>query len=204
MMWTTINGYNVDFRVPHITTTQAFGESFALSSFTDPTTGLPFATDQPAVFHFKCYNIDLSKQADYTFVKNPGNSFNYSPDIGMKLVKEGKSIDSTDLRDFILHTRAQAPLVLTVITEKSQTGSAGNYNISYTNPAGYVAWAFGMADNPATPGQYDWANLMAGSPPRLYFENGGTRFRVNYQGTKACLVVLRDPLFAATDVNVSY
>ena len=204
MMWTTINGYNLDFRVPHITSTQAFGDSFSYSSFTDPTTGDPFGTDVEATFHFKCYNIDLTKEREYEFIKIAGDSVNYDPDVGMKIVKEGKSIDSTELRDVILHTRAQAPLLLSVITEASQTEvSAGLYEVSYTNPAGYVAWIFGVASNVATPEQYDWANLNNSSPPQLLINSAG-KFTLQYQGTKAALVVLRDPLFAATDVSVSY
>lgn len=205
MMWTTINGVNLDFRVPHITTTQAYADAVTYGSFTDPTTGEPFGTDVVATFHFKCYNIDLTKEREYEFIKVAGDSVNYDPNVGMKIVKEGKDIDSTDLRDFILHTRAQAPLILSVITEASQREVTPGYlyEISYTNPAGYMAWVFGVADTTFTPGVYDWANIFAPSPPGLFIENSQT-FKVQYTGTKAALVVLRDPLFAATDIDVSY
>lgn len=207
MMWTTLGDTSstnmVDFRYPYITSTQAYGDTFSLGSFSDPTTGAPYATDQTAYFHFKCYNVDMTVQKTYDFIKIAGASVNYDPDIGMKIAKEGKDIDSGDMRDFILHTRCQAPLLLSVVTQESQQGTPGNFTITYNNPSGYTPWVFGFASNTSTDSQYDPAYLRAGSPPRMYFNNASS-FTVNYQGSKAALVVLRDPLFAATDLNVSY
>lgn len=155
----------------------------------------------------KAYNIDLTQQQDFTQPLPSGVKTTYNPNVGMKVTKSGQDITSTDLRDFILHTRAQSPAILSVITQASETISptAGVNQISYTNPANYVNWIYAFSTSVLTP-------LEAGAYSSAEFT--GQTFGITVSGSSytllysppadATLVVLRDPLVAPTNVQVTY
>lgn len=156
----------------------------------------------------KAYNLDITVASDYTNPKPAPAKLPYDPHFGIKLVKHNKLIDSPDLRDFILHSRAQSPAVLSVVT--------GNNTISYNNPVGYVPWTFAFYDD----GNGNYRGLAPGS------QQSGSIFKLgsglsSTQGSvtttangailtsvsstvSLSLVVLRDPLVASNIVNVAY
>lgn len=168
---------------------------------------------QTAVIHVKCYNLDLTKVANYTAptpatVKTP-----YDSSVGIKIVKQGRNIRSTDLRDFILHSRAQSPAVLSVQTQAQgipDPNVAGNTLIAYTNPAGVVNWFFGWTyTNFGSIGSPDFRYVPIPVMPSNFAAGGsvsGTNtFQItvpNANGGGGTLVVLRDPLFAPNNVSV--
>lgn len=157
-----------------------------------------------------CYNLDLTQVATYptptpAVVKTP-----YDPTAGIKVVKEGKNIASTDLRDFILHSRAQSPALLSVLTQAqgiTDPNITGNILIQYTNPAGYTSWFFGFqlvningnlryAAIPIQASGYSTsgANVL-----------GQNTFQLSVPSTPGgTMVVLRDPLFAPNNVQATY
>jgi hypothetical protein len=202
IMFTSLGGIMVDFRLAYVDSTRAFSDTFNLASFSDPLNdGAPYSADQDVVFHFKCYNVPLDIEQDFELIKSPGGEFPYDPDFGMKIVKEGKDINSTDMRDFIVHTRCQSPLLLKVLTEESQTNPVPPYfDISYNNGNRGITWVFGYGKNPVDD-WYRWAAMTSGSPPELNIS--GTTFTVNTAQAGA-LIILRDPLFAADDIEVTY
>ena len=105
------------------------------------------------IVNIKCYNLNLGTPANYTLPKYPAVKQPYDPAVGIKVTKYNKDITSTDLRDFILHSRAQSPAVLSVVTESSGVASplgGGLYQISYTNPSGYVPWIYGFGSSTST------------------------------------------------------
>jgi len=197
MMWTTINGMMVDFRLPYLSSTTVYGDSFNGGSF-------GVADGTLATFHVKCYNIDISAERDYTFVKSPTSSFTYNPDFGIKIAREGEDIDSTDMRDFILHSRCQAPTILSVVTDSVVHSPAdGTLDISYTNPAGYTAWVFGYGKDIFDSNKWNPAGLYSAAAPRIFLDTDSL-FRLNTLSAGGSLIVLRDPLFAATNTVVTY
>lgn len=173
----------------------------------------------PSTYNFinlKIYNIDLSVDVEYPFIK-PGTTpaGTYDADFGFKVAKrvsyytnnsQVRDIDSTDMRDFILHSRCQSPLVMAVKTEQSAvTDTSGTYTkiIRYTTPTGAASWVFGYVKTAA--GVYQYAPYFSQSYPKTNIEST-TTYSIGWTGTDvgATLVVLRDPMFAGTSISVSY
>lgn len=164
----------------------------------------------PQIVNVKLFNIDLTKQVDYTLPQPAILKTKYDPTYGIKVVKYGKSIGSTDLRDFILHSRAQSPATLSVITEKSAVPAppgGGAKALQYNNPAGYVPWVFAFSGNPDfNTGVFYYTRAgfetqaVGGLSINLY---PGAQLNFNFFN-KGTLVVLRDPLFVPQDVQVTY
>lgn len=157
-----------------------------------------------ADYHIKLYNINLAVDKEYEFIKPPVSPGVYDPDYGLKVVKEGRDIDSEDLRDFIIHTRAQSPQVLSIKTQSDSSNS-----INFTDPQSYRAWVFGFVRE-ATTGYYRFVPYFAQAYPRVAFSQSGGRYTYSIAYSplagddSATLVVLRDPMFAANDVTVQY
>lgn len=165
--------------------------------------------------NLKCYNIDLTNPADYTLPQFPVIPYKYNPDFGIKVVKYGKSISSSDLRDFILNSQAQSPAILSIITEKGSMTSPIDpalQVISYTNPANYVPWIYGFFGHTNSGLEnlvYTRADYAIQSPLGLTIGQQGTNgltttlaFDPDFGG--ATLVVIRDPLLVANRVEIQY
>lgn len=173
----------------------------------------PFAltsTVPVSPINIKAFGIDLRVDADYIF--SPGDTFRspYDSSYGIKVVKSNKSIDSVDLRDFILHSRAQSPLILTVKTEKT-VNPANPTTIQYSSGLKYQTWVYGWV-----------RQLISGSTPvtnKDYFlkapyfsqsfpstQTNGIVSSINFGlfANGATLVVLRDPMFAPSQLTVQY
>lgn len=201
MMWATANGLLVDFRLPFVTNTTAYYENLTASSF-----DLPDGTT--VVFHIKCYNVDMSVEKEYPLLRTSGLDTTYDPDYGIKIAREGEDIESTDLRDFILHSRAQSPAVLAVKTEAT-TDDGTDYEVDYTSPANYTPWVFAYGKNINGAGVWTPALLYSQAVPRLSYISG-TSFRLSTTTVAGngeaggAIIVLRDPLFSATDQEIYY
>jgi len=159
--------------------------------------------------NIKCYNLDLQKPHDYTLPKFPAVNQPYDPTVGIKVAKYGKDIHSTDLRDFILHSRAQSPALLSVVTERSAVTSplgGGLERISYTNPAGYIPWIGGYIGNNGTIYEslvYNAAGFSVQSPG-LTINPPATTLDFNPATGGATLIILRDPLILPNPVSVNF
>lgn len=158
--------------------------------------------------NIKIYNINLLKFVTYPYKQPPIIAQPYDKDYGIKIVKENKSIDSNDLRDFILHSRAQSPQIDSVNVDPSFA--------QYTNTTGYINWVFGFGFNTNAPN----LNLSAViAPPdgaqalpwMRINRDGSFNFKPNFYsvsnfaagGGAASLVVIRDPLFVAQNIEVT-
>lgn len=154
----------------------------------------------------RCFQLDLSTDIDYILA--PGDTFNqvYDKNFGVKVVKQGKDINSTDLRDFALHSRAQSPLILAVKTEKTissaNIGTGIGNVIQYNSNLKYPTWVYGYIKR--STGEYVPAPYYSQAYPRTFTD--GILSYIGYLGTDigATLVVLRDPMFAATSTTVQY
>lgn len=162
--------------------------------------------------HVTVYNISLETSVEYPFIKTSGTTAPYDNDFGIKIVKEGKDISSTDMRDFILHSRCQSPQVLTIKTEADAVTSSlggGTRDILYTPTVQTPLWAFGFAKNVF--GKWRGSGYYAQSYPRLFVTpntDGTYTYKLNIgseaANPKAALVILRDPMFASNIIQATY
>lgn len=162
-------------------------------------------------YNIKAYNVDITAPQTYNYLQPPAVNNIYDPTYGIKVSKQNLSIQSTDMRNFILHSRCPSPQVLAIVTEKTpynSTTGTGNNNgtLYYQNPQGYLPWVFGYGLTTVSGQQvYTWAPPNAQAYPTLFFTNGG-QARLGLAGTpqKGSIIVLRDPLFVANSVSVVY
>lgn len=163
-------------------------------------------TDATYRINVKAYNVDLQIKKDYPFIKPPAISQSYNPDFGIKIAKENKEINSKDLRDFVIHSRAQSPAILSVITQDSAVSNSGTKTISYTNPGGYIAWIYGFVGGDIASGLPEvYSNARFAVQTAVGVRYSGNTFFLQFLEEKfATLIVLRDPLFAANTIGVKY
>lgn len=152
----------------------------------------------------KCYNVDISVSKDYTLPQFPLFKTPYDPTTGIKVVKYGKSIASDDLRDFILHSRAQSPALLSLQTQSQGVRTGFVTNIAYTNPAGYTPWILGFINTDGTSKTYQCFPPGSSQNTPAFFQLGAKSVVSLVPGTVASLVVLRDPLVVANTLRVIY
>lgn len=149
--------------------------------------------------NFKCYNLDITIPQSYLYLQPPAVNSIYDPTYGIKVVKQNEAISSNDMRSFILHSRTASPQVLAVVTETS----VENNLIQFTNPQGYTPWAFGYAQ---VGDVYVWAPPVSQDYPSLVIQNNVVSMALNTSsGTgKGSIIILRDPLFAPSSVQVEF
>jgi hypothetical protein len=169
----------------------------------------------------KAFQLDLSK--DINYILAPGDTFKqpYDANYGVKVTKPNKDINSKDMRDFSVHSRCQSPLILAVKTEATMPtaniGTGIGNVIQYTSSLSYAVWVYGfiriggtLATNLSmTAGTYYPAPYYSQAYPRVFTD--GFKAYIGYTAsgppspdTGATLVILRDPMFAATQQAVTY
>lgn len=157
------------------------------------------------------YALDITTDVEYPYNDIPTSTNIYDPNYGIKVVKDDASIDSEDLRDYILHSRCGSPMVLAVKT--ASTVSPNNLGlitpaqsaIQYTSSIGYPTFVFGYVKR--LNGRYEVAPLSGQAYPAT-FTNGTTSYIILLQGNgtydyEASIVVLRSPMFAGSSVTVT-
>lgn len=150
----------------------------------------------------RCYNIDISKEATYTLPKPAQAQFPYNKQFGMKLAKNNRAITSSNLNDFILHTRAQSPAVLDVATERGKYADLSGfpYSITYPLQTSYIPWVLGAVGFP------DNDNYLYYTISSLRYNSATNSLMLPFGevGAVASLIILRDPLFYPSTVRVVY
>ena len=153
--------------------------------------------------HIKSFNLDLTKDIDYTLA--PGDTYKipYDPSYGIKFVKESKDINSKDMRDFIIHSRCQSPLILAVKTEQTSNTANPTY-VQYSSKLTYPVWVYGFVRS--TAGKYHYAAYNGQSYPTTATDGFVTTIRyASGAGDNGCtVVILRDPMFASNQLTVQY
>jgi hypothetical protein len=170
--------------------------------------------------NIKCFNLDLTQDIDYILA--PGDSFNmaYDPNFGIKVVKPNKDINSRDLRDFTVHSRAQSPLILAVKTQATvpaaNVGTGIGSVVQYTNRTKNPVWVYGFIKIGSTiatgygipVNSYIPAPYSSQAYPRTITDGFTSYIGYNDSGVNAdngaSLVILRDPMFAPNPVTVQY
>lgn len=169
----------------------------------------------------KAFQLDLSQDINYTLA--PGDTFKqaYDPNFGVKVVKPNKDVNSKDMRDFAVHSRCQSPLILAVKTEATMPtaniGTGLGNVIQYTSSLNYAVWVYGFIKIGGTlatnlnmvSGTYYPAPYYSQAYPRTFTD--GYKAYIGYLASGppqpdlgATLVILRDPMFAATQQAVTY
>lgn len=153
--------------------------------------------------HIKSFQLDLSKDIDYILA--PGETFKtpYDNNFGIKVPKLNKDVNSTDLRNFAVHSRCQGALVLAVKTQDTND-PANPTTTQYTNKFSSPVWVYGFVRG--TSGKYKWAALGGQAYPIT--KTDGFITNLAYIGAAGdngvTLVILRDPMFAPNAVIATY
>lgn len=160
------------------------------------------------------YNIDVSVDVEYPFTAISSRNAIYNPDYGIKMAKQGKIVTSTDLRDYVLHSRCGSPMVLAVKTQATVSPSNPN-NVQYTSKLGYPTLNFGYSGIPngtingnITYGNNAWQFAPQGgqAPPVAFTDGFTTTVGIfSFSDGRASVVCLRSPMFAITNTaSVTY
>lgn len=158
------------------------------------------------------YAIDLRKDIDYTTYPGSNMTAPYDPNYGIKLVKPGKNINSKNMRDFILHSRCQSPLIQAVKTEAT-ANPANTGVVQYTNHDPYPKWFYGFARAVTPNGTpfsdndfFQYAPYWNQAYPKMTTDGFTSTINTsNGLASKgATIVVLRDPMFAPTATTIQY
>lgn len=162
--------------------------------------------------------IDISTDIEYPYTATQSINTTYDADYGIKMVKEGGDIASTDLRDYILHSRCGSPLVLAVKTQETVNTSNPTV-VQYTSSIGYPTLNFGYAG--VNQGQATLAGTSTyGNKAYIFAPQGGQTYPIAYTdgftvyldivsnsffNGDASVICLRSPMFATTNtVGVTY
>lgn len=160
------------------------------------------------------YHVDISTDIEYPYTATQSVNTIYNTDYGIKMVKPTLDIDSTDLRDYVLHSRCGSPLVLAVKTQAT-VNPANPLIVQYTSHLGYPTLNFGYAGIPRgtvsfniTYGAkaYQFAP-QGGQAAPIAFTDGFTVYTAinSFSDGRASVVCLRSPMFATTNtVAVNY
>ena len=197
MAWQIKNGISLHRVFPRVTSTSV--------DITD------FLVSQTTTFYLECYVLDLSKSVSYNFIPPPPVNIGgpYDPHYAWKFAKAGKTTDSNKLNDYVVHSQAQSPAILVVDTNFDKVPKiVGAKTITFTSPRDYVPWVFGY-EAISSGGQtiYIPAPPYSQTNPGLFINTFGKgTFTVACESTAVAgaLVVLRDPLFVANTVSVTY
>lgn len=194
MAWAVHNDVVTHRHFPNVSNTTLF--------FTDINT-------DASTYYIQCYNLDISKQVNYTYIPTPPAQIGvYDVNYGAKFAKPGKSVDSKNLNDFIFHTRAMSPAILSVNTTFDTIPAVvGSLTITTNNPSNYIPWAFGYGQAASNPGVWVFAPPYAQAIPRLFVNLvQPNSFTLSAFGDSpgGSLIMLRDPLFVANSVDVVF
>lgn len=185
------------------------------------TTNIYFTESAGITVKIRCFQLDLATDIDYILAQGETTQLPYDSDYGIKVTKQFKDINSKDLRDFAIHSRAQSPLILAVKTEKTMPASnysstSGQSFVQYTNKLNYAQWVYGFIKAGTTlstnlavlVNTYIYAPYYQQAYPKITTDG-----IVSYLGflntgpnldNGATIVVLRDPFFKSTQTTVQY
>lgn len=155
---------------------------------------------KPVTVDIKCYNIDITQDNSYPLPQPGAIKLPYDSTFGMKVTKSMKDINSTDLRDFVLHTRAQSPALLDIATTGGQYYDPSHSALIYPLRSTYIPWVTAYTSiNGVTWQNYNVSNLGYDTTSNSISIGG-----VDPNLTQASFVIMRDPLFPAANIQVVF
>jgi len=190
MAWITVNGLN-------------YGRVSALEMNDSDVFFFGPTVNEPVTIVLRCFAIDISSEAAYPLPTSAAGKQATDNKTGIKIVKPNRSINSSNLNDFILDSVAQSPAILNVATQdgpyfvNGDTYGSASYTIVYPLQTSYIPWVLGAFADDA--GDYSYY-----TPDALLYENNNIIFQYGAIGSDASLIVMRDPLFYPNVVRVVY
>ena len=167
------------------------------------------ATTSATSITVRCYNIDVSKESSYPLPQSAAAKLPYNNQFGIKVLKPNgpRSIQSTNLNDFVIHSRGQSQAVLQVATQ------AGKY-FTNTNPGSRLGgpWIVYPLQTPYVP----WVICIRQVAAGVWQAWGMNTIEIinnqivmalyTYPGSVqiGSIIVLRDPLFYPNVLSVVY
>jgi len=160
----------------------------------------------PSLTRLVIYNLDITRDIEYPYKERSGSTVSYDTDYGIKAVKETEDITSSDMRDYLLHSRCQSPLVMAVKTQDTINPaniSSGQKLIQYTSPLNFISFAFGFVrwtESAFYSNLYTYAPYQGQAYPVMSsngFKNQLTL--IDEDTTAGSIVVLRSPMFSETN-----
>lgn len=128
----------------------------------------------------------------------------YNPNYGLKAAREGKDIDSVDLRDFTLHSKGRSPMVQEVSIKEWILGSAlENHDVDPGLDYNPIAFGFTIDRN----GNAVTYNLQNGGQAPPTFTRSTDLLRIRTTGNitrKSSIVVFKDPFLSPILKDIRY
>ncbi len=152
-----------------------------------------FATGNLNLYYY-IFGLDLTKQYTAPIIRvgaQPGEQGNRV----FKIAKEGKSVSSDDLRDFVIHSRARSPMVHSV----NPSGTIVKTFI-VTHDLGYNPMFFGYTKG--TDGYYTLIPTGTGGSSNFTSTDKTVTFN-DTGGKEITIVILKDPFIIDQSVVVS-
>lgn len=171
-----------------------------------------FATGSSYSFYYYVFRLPLTTNFTAPVINDSVVPVEESHDYGIKVAKPGKSIDSTDLRDFALYTSSRSLMVHKV--DYGATAFNGSiytrtvsHGLGYT-PIGFCYMKFGSGLAGYNPDYFYSLNGPQGTQDAYYTLNSSSMVISEVSAfvtspADATAVILKDP-FAKEVINVSF
>ena len=151
----------------------------------------------------RCFNVDISKEQSYPLPQSAQAKLPYNNQFGIKQAKSGRLITSSNLNDFIIHSRAQSPAVLQVATTNGKYYTTTNPGSQYGGnwiavplQTSYIPWVYIATSGDNIHWGFETINGLEFANNKLILALIGNAY--------GSITVLRDPLFYPNTVSVVY
>lgn len=154
----------------------------------------PFAGGSAQLYYY-IFALDLTKQYTAPIIKVGNVSGGFNSKTVFKLAKPGKDISSTDLQDYVIHSRARSPLIHSV---NPSLGTVKTFTV--THSLGYLPMFFGYVKN--SNGSYTM--IATGQGGSSSFQSTENTIVFNDTGGKELtVVILKDPFLLDNTIPIN-
>lgn len=152
--------------------------------------------------YYYVFALDVTTNYIAPTIKTGGFAAGRGEDKVFKLAKEGKSIDSQDLDDYVIHSRARSPLIhsVTNVTTGPDPTISGGYGFRVYHNLGYNPLFFAFLK--VADGSYEQMPSSSGGAG-LFGKSTYIEYNWVVGGETIGLVILKDPFEASYAVNVA-
>lgn len=168
-----------------------------------------FITDNtftpPVQFYYYIYALDLEKPYTAPSINLGKQPKGTPPPSVFKIAKSGSPANSSNLEDFVVHSRGRSPLVHAVYPHTADADSSflNGAGFRFDHNLGYIPMFFLYANtgaNDTSPNRWVLLNLLGFSS---HADEKTITVDTNNPGLQMSLVVLKDPFFIDYNVEVN-
>ena len=182
-----------------------FTMQFNTSQFGANTTELKyfnnFATSGVHYIRYVIFRLDLDTAFTAQNINLSPGSQTLIDNYGIKVAGPGKSITSTDYRDYTVHSDTRSPMVHSVLAQNISTPDStifpGGYSATWTHTLGYKPMYFVYIKSTSyIPGIGYYTGMLGDGSGNQFLDFVGTSIRVSSfaTGDRASIVILKDQL----------